>query len=140
MNTSILNSSEIQNTQTSHGLQPVTKNEPCRHCGKPDWCYRLGNLEVCKRDALAEGWHKTSKADHEGSYYLALTELHKPVRSKQKREWIYNDRNGNPLVKVVRRDDGKGKKKIWQERYENGSWVKGLGNIKRENIPVYRYL
>ncbi len=50
----------------------VTKDNPCAHCGKPDWCYRLEPLSVCNRDAdPAPGWYKTSKTDDEGHYYYA---------------------------------------------------------------------
>ncbi|QSJ16675.1 hypothetical protein JYQ62_12400 [Nostoc sp. UHCC 0702] len=121
-------------------LIPVSESEPCRHCGKPDWCYRIGELEVCKRDKLAEGWHKTSKHDGQGTYYLAPTvNRQKQPRPKQTRFFNYQSRDGKELVRVVRTDDGTGKKKIWQEHYQDGTWVKGLGNVKREDIPLYNY-
>ncbi len=36
---------------TKSGLKPVTKDDPCEGCGKPDWCSRSedGELVVCKR-------------------------------------------------------------------------------------------
>lgn len=117
----------------------VSKSEPCRHCGKPDWCYRIGELEVCKRGELAGGWHKTSKHDSEGAYYLAPISQHKQPRPKRRRDFNYPGRDRNQRVKVVRTDDGNGNKKVWQERYKDGTWVKGLGDIKREDIPVYHY-
>jgi DNA primase len=39
----------------------------------------------------------------------------------------------------VRKDTGSGEKSIYQERWDGKQWVKGLGEIKRENIPIYRY-
>lgn len=39
----------------------------------------------------------------------------KPNRPKKRREWTYYDRGGEPLIRVVRVDDGAGKKKIFQE-------------------------
>lgn len=123
-------------------LQQVTKNNPCPHCGKPDWCYSLGNLSVCKRDVEpAPGWKVTAKQDKEGSYYYAPIELDKKAtRPKQRRTWSYPDRNGNPLVRVIRIDDGAGgKPKRWQERWNGNEWVKGLKGIKRAEIPIYRY-
>lgn len=55
------------NSTENNGLIRVSKNNPCRHCGKPDWCYQIGELEVCKRGESAKGWRKTSKMDDEGS-------------------------------------------------------------------------
>ncbi len=57
---------------TSEKLRHVTKTDPCPHCGKTDWCYSLGELTVCKREAEpARGWHKTSKTDKQGHYFYA---------------------------------------------------------------------
>ncbi|MGL5082469.1 MAG: DUF5906 domain-containing protein [Microcoleaceae cyanobacterium] len=54
-------------------LEHVSKAQPCLHCGKPDWCYRVGELSVCKRGAEpAKGWKKTGKADKEGGFYYSL--------------------------------------------------------------------
>ena len=38
----------------------------------------------------------------------------KPKRAKQHREWQYNDRQGNPVITVIRKDDGEGSKDIRQ--------------------------
>ncbi|MDY6900010.1 MAG: DUF3987 domain-containing protein, partial [Cyanobacteriota bacterium] len=64
---------------------------------------------------------------------------HKSIRSKNFREWVYQDRQGNPLIKVRRVDDGQGQKKQWQEHWNGQKWVKGYGQIKKEDIPIYRY-
>ena len=66
----------------------VTKDKPCRHCGKPDWCYRVpgSNLEVCRRDELTDGWFKTSKTDRDKCHFLAPIEQQKPLRPKHKKE------------------------------------------------------
>lgn len=120
----------------------VTKDEPCRHCGKDHWCYRFLDspfLEVCKRNGLLEGWKKIDKHDNEGAYYLAPIDQQKQARPKQRRQWLYEDREGKPLVMVNRIDNGSGKKKIYQEHYQDGRWVTALGDIKREDIPVYHY-
>ena len=56
----------------SEQLKRVTKDNPCPHCGKPDWCYSLGELTVCKRGFdPATGWIKTSKTDKDGDYFCA---------------------------------------------------------------------
>lgn len=70
---------------------------------------------------------------------LALAQHQKPIKPKQRREYIYCDRAGNHLIKVVRIDDGNGRKRIFQEHWSGKQWQKGYGKIKREDIPVYRY-
>ncbi|MGB5712018.1 MAG: hypothetical protein WBM44_14045 [Waterburya sp.] len=121
----------------------VTAENPCAHCGKPDYCYRIEPISVCNRDhPPAPGWYKTSKTDKEGHFYYAPINQKptKKIRPQQKRVWEYPDRNGNPLVRVIRIDDGEGgKPKRWQESWNGEKWVKGLKGIKRENIPIYKY-
>ena len=127
----------------TENLQRVTAQTPCPHCGKPDWCYFLGELSVCEREhPPADGWRKTSKHAKNLKYYYAPVEQQqqKAIRPAQKRIWAYPDREGKPLVRIIRIDDGKGgKPKRWQEHWNGKKWVKGLKGIKREDIPVYRY-
>ena len=131
------------NVSTEKSLVRATKNNPCPHCGKTDWCYSVGELSVCKRShEPAPGWEKTSKCDSEGSFYYAPVKpepWQKKPRPAKTTYYNYPDRAGNPLVRVVRKDDGNGKKTIYQERYDGKQWIKGLGEVKRENIPIYRY-
>jgi hypothetical protein len=123
-------------------LVRASKNNPCPHCGKHDWCYSIGELSVCKRShEPAPGWEKTSKCDGEGSFfYVPIKETWvKPLRPAKTTHYNYPDRLGNPLVRVTRKDGGNGEKSIYQEHYNGKQWVKGLGEINRENIPIYRY-
>jgi hypothetical protein len=145
----------------------VSKDNPCIHCGKPDWCYKLGDLSVCKRGNIADGWYQTEKADIDGSPYLATIDSReefksslkqekegrshvgsKKIRPAQKREWVYGDTEGNPLVKSVRDDfgeirviNGKEKAKDIKQQFWNGtSWQhsgKDLDNGDR--VALYRY-
>lgn len=141
-------------TIMSKKLKEVTKNNPCPHCGKTDWCYSLGELTVCNRDCSPTlGWYQTNKTDKDGHYFYALIENRerfkeenfrdfksKKLRPPQTRTWEYHDRNNNPLVRVIRIDDGNGgKPKRWQEKWDGEKWVKGLRGVKRENITIYRY-
>jgi hypothetical protein len=135
-------------------LVEVTESNPCPHCGKPDWCYSIGELTACKRPQYppAAGWEATSKADKDGTPFYAPIREKKAIRPRQTRYWEYRARDGSPLVRVVRFDDGEGgggrgsKKPAWsQERWnisktknKNG-WVPGIEGIARENIPIYRY-
>ena len=123
-------------------LVPATKNNPCPHCGKPDWCYSIGDVTVCKRNYdPAPGWYKTNGADDDGTpYYAPIKEKWaKPPRPAKTTHYYYPDRSGNPLIRVVRKDDGNGKKSIYQQHWHGKQWVNTLDNVKRENIPIYRY-
>ena len=105
--------------QPSQGLIECTEQNPCPHCGNKKWCYSIGELSVCKKNAPpAKGWYETSKYDLEGSkYYAPVTRAieTKPIRPKQSRCWEYPTRDNLPLIRVKRNDDGEGKKFIWQE-------------------------
>jgi len=125
---------------SNSNLVTVSKENPCPHCGKPDWCYSVGELSVCNREnPPAEGWTATSKVDSNGKPYYAPIQEQKAIRPAQTRYWEYPARDGSPLVRVKRVDDGSGTKKITQQHWDGSKWVSGLGNIDRADIPVYRY-
>jgi hypothetical protein len=135
-------------TSSSRGnLVPVTKSNPCPHCGKPDWCYSIGELSICNRDQPpAPGWEATSKADKDGKIYYAPIQQKKAIRPRQTRYWEYRARDGSPLVRVVRFDDGEGSKPQWSQqswgkckRTKQMGWIGGTEGIAREDIPIYRY-
>ena len=121
----------------------VSKENPCPHCGKPDWCYSIGELSVCNRDQPpATGWEATSTADKDGHFYYAPAQKKKPIRPAQTRYWEYPDRNGSPLVRVRRIDNGKNHKKDIKQQHwdkDKNDWVMGLGDVQRASIPIYRY-
>ena len=121
----------------------VSKENPCPHCGKPDWCYSIGELSVCNRDQPpATGWEATSKTDKDGHFYYAPVQKKKAIRPAQTRYWEYPDRNGSPLVRVRRIDNGKNHKKDIKQQHwdkDKNDWVMGLGDVQRASIPIYRY-
>jgi 5S rRNA maturation endonuclease (ribonuclease M5) len=141
-------------TSSSRGnLVPVTKSNPCPHCGKPDWCYSIGELTACKRPQYppAAGWEVTSKTDKDGTPFYAPIREKKAIRPRQTRYWEYPARDGSPLVRVVRFDDGKGGKSgkgdaDWHQEHwgkckptRQIGWVVGTKDVPREDIPIYRY-
>ncbi len=142
---------DMINQTASQGIQEVTKDNPCPHCGKPDWCYFLGDLSVCKRGVdPAQGWEKTGKADSDNTPYYAPIKPRKELRQTQQLSWEYPDRQGNPLVRVMRFDKaGQKKKDIWQEFWIDGAYWspkkykeatgKELVRPDRATIPIYRY-
>src|SRR4028118_159026 len=143
-----MNNNSANGQNTSRGLLSVSKTSPCLHCGKPDWCYSIGELTACKRPQYppAAGWEVTSKTDKNGTPFYAPIREKKAIRPRQTRYWEYPARDGLPLVRVVRFDDGEGGKAKWhQERWniskiknKNG-WVPGIEGIDRADIPIYRY-
>jgi len=142
-----MNNNSANGQNTSRGLLRVSKASPCLHCGKPDWCYSIGELSVCNRDQPpAPGWEATSKADKDGKIYYAPIREKKAIRPRQTRYWEYFARDGSPLVRVVRFDDGEGGKPKWTQqswgkckRTRQMGWIGGLEGIAREDIPIYRY-
>ena len=147
-----MNNNSANGQNTSRGLLRVSKASPCLHCGKPDWCYSIGELSVCNRDQPpAPGWEATSKTDKDGKIYYAPIQQKKAIRPRQTRYWEYRARDGSPLVRVVRFDDGKGGKdgkgtadwtqQSWGKCKRTGQmgWIGGTEGIAREDIPIYRY-
>lgn len=133
-----------QNSSARGNLVKVSKSNPCPHCGKPDWCYFIGEFSVCNRDQPpATGWEATSKTDKDGKVYYTRPQEKKPVRPAQTRYWEYPERDGSPLVRVRRIDFGDGvtKKDVKQQHWDKNKkdWVMGYGNVTRDSIPIYRY-
>lgn len=123
----------------NNGLIHASKSNPCPHCGKTDWCYSIGELSVCKRQAPpASGWTATTKTDSEGTTYYAHDRVQKERRPELTKHFCYPDRNGNPLIRVTRVDDGNGKRNFYQERWNGKIWEKGLKGVDRSNVPIYR--
>ncbi|MEG4535396.1 DUF5906 domain-containing protein [Microcoleus sp. D2_18a_D3] len=137
-----INSNDGQTSSTRGNLVRVTKDNPCLHCGKSDWCYSIGNLSVCNRDQPpATGWEATKKSDRDGHFYYAPIQEKKAIRPADTRYWEYPERDGSPLVRVRRIDFGDGRKKDIKQQHwdkDKNDWVMGLGKVERASIPVYR--
>ena len=41
---------QLFHTDTTSKLLFATIANACPHCGKPDWCYSIGEFTVCNRD------------------------------------------------------------------------------------------
>ena len=143
-----MNNNSANGQNTSRGLLGVSKTSPCLHCGKPDWCYSIGELTACKRPQYppAAGWEVTSKTDKDGTPFYAPIREKKAIRPRQTRYWEYFARDGSPLVRVVRFDDGEGGKPKWSQqswgkckRTKQMGWIGGTEGIARDDIPIYRY-
>jgi putative DNA primase/helicase len=67
-------------------------------------------------------------------------EWKKPNRPKSQKEYFYPNRDGNPLVKVLRIDHGDGSKKDFpQSHWDGGKWIKNNPDKVKKLIPIYRY-
>lgn len=132
--------SEINNRSDSQRIVEVTKEAPCLHCGKPDWCYAIGELTACKRGVEpAPGWQKTSKSDKDGTPFYGAIAPQKTTRPKAKKEFFYHGRDGENLIKVTRVDDGEGNRKFYQSHWNGDRWLKGVPGDIQKSVPIYRF-
>lgn len=128
----------------------IDKNNPCPHCGKPDWCYMYtaedGNLlSVCNRDAEpASGWEKSSKLDSQGKpiYYLKKEVKFSAYKEEKTQYFLYPPLANGLRIRVYRKDyqeNGIWKKDIKQQHFTDGkNWKWGIGDIQYKDIPLYR--
>jgi hypothetical protein len=79
----------------------------------------------------------TSPAKQSSKPTVAPSTAKKP-RPKGEQHFIYHDADGHPLLKVVRKDDGLGRKTIYQFRWENGKWIPGLNEQVTQQVRLYR--
>ena len=64
----------------------------------------------------------------------------KPVRPKTQKEYFYPDRDGKPLVKVVRIDSGnESKKRFPQSHWDGSKWVTGNPDEVKKLVPISRH-
>jgi CRISPR-associated protein Cmr3 len=135
-----------------------SKSNPCPVCGRTkDGDCRIsrdGKMVLCHQNFdhtktnQPDVWHfDGTSSDNRCGVYVFKEPTTKSIRPKQTRYWEYPARDGSPLVRVGRSDNGKGKKTMWQERWDKDAkkWVKGLGSegdpnrVNRADIPIYRY-
>ena len=126
------------------GLFQVSKSNPCPHCGKPDWCYFLGDeISVCNRkQPPGTGWEDVGKFDKEGAP-MYVRQREKPTYSGEKKTTYYPYclRDGSQNLRV-RRIDIPGKEKDIKPEHlnaESGEWKTGFGPYNRPDIRIYRY-
>jgi len=144
--------------QSTRKLLNSSKSNPCPVCGRTkDGDCRIsrdGKMVLCHQNFdhakthQPDVWHfDGTSSDNRCGVYVFKEPTTKSIRPKQTRYWEYPARDGSPLVRVGRIDDGKGKKTMWQERWDKDAkeWVKGLGSegdpnrVNRADIPIYRY-
>ena len=136
--------------RSTRKLLNSSKSNPCPVCGRTkDFDCRIshdGKMVLCHQNfdhiktQQPDLWHfDGTSSDNRCGVYVFKERTTKDIRPKQTRSWEYPDRNGSRLIRVMRFDDGEGNKKIWQEHWDGSKWQKGIGDVARANIPVYRY-
>lgn len=147
-----------QVTSVRGNLISSSKSNPCPVCGRTkDRDCRIshdGKMVLCHQNfdhtktQQPDLWHfDGTSSDSRCGVYVLKEKTTKDIRPKGIRYWDYPDRNGSPLARVERVDDGEGNKKIKQQRWDKDKkqWLYGLGTDKdlnkvaRASIPVYRY-
>lgn len=126
---------------------PVEKlGQRCPICDHEDWCSVTKDLSYvrCERtdQDQCNTYRKIKKAPKGGTFYTNLPKQQKRERKSQTRNWVYNDTNGNPIIKVGRRDyvkNGMPRKDMWQHHWNGSEWVKGLRDGDREKATLYNY-
>jgi putative DNA primase/helicase len=95
------------------------------------------NLSISAKTGKYQCWNGCDNKDIREA--VSPWEEVKPTRLRAKTEYIYRDRDGQPCIKVTRRDDGEGHKQIFQSSWNGTNWEKGLTDTARKNVPIYRY-
>ncbi|OYE00202.1 hypothetical protein [Nostoc sp. 'Peltigera membranacea cyanobiont' 232] len=49
----------------------VTPHHPCPHCGKPDWCYSIGEFTVWNRDRFHQPNYALGEPKESPTYVLS---------------------------------------------------------------------
>ena len=129
---------------------------PCPVCGrtKDGDCRSAEGLVLCHtyRDGrpgqVIEGhdqrcwvYTKTTSDGLWGVWKVDSTQFvphYKRPRLAGRKEYVYEDKGGRPLVRVVRQDNEQGGKRIHQESWNGSGWVKGGVERVAAQIHLYR--
>ena len=127
------------------------KNNPCPVCDriKDSDCgwFSDGKTVMCHSFVDGTGhdeskWHYNgvNKNPIWGNFVLKEDpEFVKLNRPKGSTEYDYPNRDGSPLVKITRIDDGNGNKKFPQSHRDGSKWVMNNPSHIKPLIPIYRY-
>ncbi|AFZ15697.1 hypothetical protein Cri9333_4941 (plasmid) [Crinalium epipsammum PCC 9333] len=132
------------------------KNQPCPICSRT----KDGDCKFSETEALCHThidgepiglnnsthlllwkYNGATKDRGWGQYRLDTRERQerKEIRAKSRKEYFYDDRNGNRLIKVTRVDDGQGRKQFYQSHWDGEKWVNGLTDEVKKAVPIYKY-
>ncbi|MFG6104892.1 DUF3987 domain-containing protein [Leptothoe sp. EHU-05/26/07-4] len=113
-----------------------TKDKDCRWNEEVVFCH-----SHIDQDAQVNGYVYRGATNDGlwGQYFAAAAQPTKPVRPRRKQDYFYPSRDGQPLVKVTRVDQGTGSKYFVQKRWDGQEWVKKLTPEVKQQVPIYRY-
>lgn len=117
-------------------------HRPCPICGRMKDTDCGWNLSVAfchthvDHDAGVDGYVYRGREDIWGLYFPKPPL--KPTRAKSRKEFVYQDSEGQPLVRVTRCDDGQGQKQIFQSNWDGQQWVKGLTSEIKQRLRLYQ--
>ena len=124
--------------------------QPCPSCDKKNenhWCYNFiskGELvHACKREGEllnhSDEWEILNITDKEGTP-LKKPKPRKIFSPKGDTEYVYTDiTTGDPVIKILRKDDGHGNKNFSQSSLLSDHWVHGTHNINQDTINLYQF-
>ncbi|ESA34122.1 bifunctional dna primase polymerase famiily protein [Leptolyngbya sp. Heron Island J] len=113
-----------------------TKDKDCRWNEEVVFCH-----SHIDQDAQVKGYVYRGATNDGlwGQYFAAAAKPTKPVRPRRKQDYFYPSRDGQPLVKVTRVDQGTGSKYFVQQRWDGQEWVKKLTPEVKQQVTIYRY-
>ncbi|MBG1262248.1 hypothetical protein [Nostoc commune] len=62
---------QLFHTDTTSKLLFATIANACPHCGKPDWCYSIGEFTVCNRDRFHQPNYALGQPKQSPTYVLS---------------------------------------------------------------------
>lgn len=124
-----------------------SKTNPCPVCGRTkdadcivdeaEKGYKVRCHTYIDQDPQLAGWVYRG-ATSDGMWGLFFEKTEKADRGSKKTEYIYTDANLQPVLKVLRIDQGGGNKACPQYSYVDGNWEKGVTTGTRLHIHLYR--
>jgi Protein of unknown function (DUF3987) len=125
-------------------LTPVKRSKSKYHCpvcngndldlNRTSGAYKCFSNECSSKDIRAA----IDKLEGKPEWKPERDDWVKPIRPKAQTDYFYPDRDGNPLIKVVRSDDGEGNKNFPQFHWTGSHWKIGNPQEIRHRIPIYR--
>jgi hypothetical protein len=95
------------------------------------------NLTIAKDSGAYQCWNGCDSADIRN--LIAPLNLPKPTRPASDKTWTYTNSDGLPLIRTRRIDDGQGQRKIWQEYFSNGKWLKRGNDAAKKAVMPYNH-
>jgi putative DNA primase/helicase len=119
-----------------------TKDQDCRFNDEIVLCHTYNDA-----DAQQDGYVYRGATDCGtwGQHFPVETErfgdkqiYKKAVRPQAQKEFVYQGSDGQPVVKITRKDNGAGKKNFYQSHFKDGQWLPKFPETERSRLHLYR--